>query len=56
MKRVPLRRKSLDQYAAFISPELAEQIRVAAEPLRGLRVVHVNATPKGGGVAEILER
>jgi trehalose synthase len=25
-----------------------------AEPLRGLRVVHINATPDGGGVAEIL--
>jgi trehalose synthase len=30
------------------------QIRADAVPLRGLRVVHINATADGGGVAEIL--
>ena len=31
-----------------------EQLRELASPLRGCRVLHVNATPYGGGVAEIL--
>jgi trehalose synthase len=32
-----------------------EALLEAAGPLRGLRVLHVNATPDGGGVAEILQ-
>lgn len=31
-----------------------EQIVALAAPLKGIRVLHVNATPYGGGVAEIL--
>lgn len=31
-----------------------QSLREAADPLRGMRVLHVNATPYGGGVAEIL--
>jgi trehalose synthase len=31
-----------------------ERIAALAAPLRGLRVVHINATAQGGGVAEIL--
>lgn len=34
--------------------EAVLQLRKLAEPLRGCRVLHLNATPYGGGVAEIL--
>lgn len=34
--------------------EAVTQLRKLAEPLRGCRVLHLNATPYGGGVAEIL--
>ena len=37
-----------------IGTEAVERIREAARPLRGLRVLHVNATAYGGGVAELL--
>jgi len=34
--------------------DFAKRIREAAKPIKGLRVLHVNATPHGGGVAELL--
>ncbi len=44
----------LDRHAAVAGPAVIEQIRALARPLRGLRVIHVNSTRTGGGVAEIL--
>ncbi|MEJ7841413.1 MAG: glycosyltransferase [Rubrobacter sp.] len=41
-------------YEASAGAERVEQLRELAAPLRGVRVLHVNATPYGGGVAEIL--
>jgi trehalose synthase len=54
LERVPLLDKSLDDYAAVVEPGTLERIRELAEPLRGARVLHVNATAYGGGVAELL--
>ena len=51
---VPTTAKSLEAYRPIIGDERVEQIRALAEPLRGARVLHVNATAFGGGVAEIL--
>jgi trehalose synthase len=45
---------SLDAYRAHAGGEAIEEIRRLADPLRGARVLHVNATRFGGGVAEIL--
>ena len=45
----------LARYAEYAGEDAVEQLRRLAEPLRGLRLVHVNSTRKGGGVAEILE-
>ncbi len=47
-------RKSLADYATLVSRGLMDEVRRLAEPLAGKRVVHVSATPFGGGVAEIL--
>lgn len=44
----------LPDYEGLIDPPLRARIALAAERLRGVRVVHMNATPFGGGVAEIL--
>ncbi len=41
-------------YEKSTYPEEIEKLREYAKPLRGLRVAHINATPYGGGVAEIL--
>lgn len=45
----------LGGYAGVVSEKLLAEIAQTTEKLRGLRVVHVNATPCGGGVAEILK-
>ncbi|HXQ95686.1 MAG TPA: glycosyltransferase [Candidatus Acidoferrales bacterium] len=45
---------SLDAYRSVAGEAAVEEIRRLAEPLRGARVLHVNATKFGGGVAEIL--
>ena len=54
LERVPLLDKHLDDYAEIVAPGTLERIRALAEPLRGARVLHVNATAYGGGVAELL--
>ena len=45
---------SLDAYIAPAGEEAVAEVRRLAQPLRGARVLHVNATRFGGGVAEIL--
>ena len=54
LERVPLLDKHLDDYADVVEPGTIERIRALAEPLRGARVLHLNATAYGGGVAELL--
>ena len=54
LERVPLLEKSLADYGAVAGEETLERIRAAAAPLKGARILHVNATAYGGGVAELL--
>ena len=54
LEQVALEPKQLDDYRAIVGEEVIAEIRRLAEPLRGARVVHINATAYGGGVAEIL--
>ena len=51
---VPLTPKSLEDYRHIIGDERTEEILRLAASLRGARVLHLNATSFGGGVAEIL--
>jgi trehalose synthase len=46
--------KSLADYTHLAGRPLIQEIREVAEPLQGLRVLHLSATAFGGGVAEIL--
>ena len=46
----------LESYAGAAGPEVIEHLRQLARPLAGKRVLHVNSTRVGGGVAEILAR
>jgi trehalose synthase len=46
--------KSLADYTHLAGRPLIQEIRELAEPLKGLRVLHLSATAFGGGVAEIL--
>ena len=44
----------LDRYKDLIDESLIDQIYEVARSLAGLRVLHINTTAQGGGVAEIL--
>jgi len=46
----------LDKYASHAGLDAVEQLRQLAGLLNGMKVVHVNSTRRGGGVAEILEK
>jgi trehalose synthase len=54
LERVPLLERSLADYADVVEPGTIERIRELAAPLQGARILHVNATAYGGGVAELL--
>jgi trehalose synthase len=47
--------QTLSAYEPIVGPAVIRQLRGLGERLRGIRVVHVNSTKVGGGVAEILE-
>jgi trehalose synthase len=54
LQQVNVGTKLLADYASLASRGLMEQIKSLAEPLAGKRILHLSATPFGGGVAEIL--
>lgn len=46
----------LERFREVVGPEVLDQLWQLARHLAGARVVHVNSTREGGGVAEILHR
>ena len=48
-------RRSLNDYIVAVDEECIQELRELAKPLCGARVLHINATAAGGGVAEILK-
>ncbi len=54
LQTVDVGRHSIDTYEESAGGEVVEQVKELAKPLQGMRLLHVNATPYGGGVAEIL--
>src|SRR5215469_3200294 len=55
-KEYPIMERSarLDRYKDLVDETLIDQIYEVARSLAGLRVLHINTTAQGGGVAEIL--
>ena len=51
--KTPIQR--LEKYRELISEELFEEIKNLSQQLIGLKVNLINATPRGGGVAEVLK-
>lgn len=49
-------RSILDKYADVAGQDVINHLRQLANTLKGFRVVHVNSTRVGGGVAEILHK
>ena len=46
----------LDEYSRYIGEGTLNELKTLAGELKGIRVLHVNSTKQGGGVAEILNR
>ncbi len=46
--------ESLNNYRSLVTEEKVEEIRKLAHELNGARILHLNATPYGGGVSELL--
>lgn len=46
--------KFLEDYRAIVGEQVIEEIRSLAVSLQGARLMHINSTAFGGGVAEIL--
>jgi len=54
LQPIPVGHKSLADYTHVAGRPLIAEARELAEPLQGLKVLHLSATAFGGGVAEIL--
>ena len=54
LQEVHVGHKSLADYQSVVVRPLIEEIKELAKGLEGARVLHINATSFGGGVAEIL--
>jgi trehalose synthase len=54
LQSVDIGTQSVDAYRTSAGDDVVEELRTLAEPLRRARVLHVSATPYGGGVAEML--
>jgi trehalose synthase len=54
LEAVDVGTQDLDLYEGSVGAEALVQLRELAAPLECARILHVNATPYGGGVAEIL--
>jgi trehalose synthase len=54
LQKVSLGTKKLDKYRLVVGRELLDELEALASALKGLRLCHINSTPFGGGVAELL--
>lgn len=54
LQSVDIGERSLDAYRGVAPAATLDELRRQAEDLHGARVVHINATPYGGGVSELL--
>ena len=54
LQRINVEEKRLEDYRSIIGDSKMEEILALAAPLKGAKVLHVNATAFGGGVSEIL--
>lgn len=54
LPRVPVQTRNIDQYRGIVGDEALEDVLSMAEGLKGARILHINSTAHGGGVAEML--
>jgi len=54
LNRVPVQPKPIERYRMLLDPPLIQEIDDLARRLRGVRLLQLNSTSYGGGVAELL--
>jgi trehalose synthase len=54
LQLVDVGRRSINAYKGVVEEGVIEELRRLAAPLKGVKVAHINATPYGGGVSELL--
>jgi trehalose synthase len=54
LQTVDVGERSLESYRGIVADSILDELGARAERLRGVRVLHLNATPYGGGVSELL--
>ena len=54
LHKVSLGIGNIDKYRMIQARELMDEVVSLGEELKGLRLCHINSTPFGGGVAELL--
>src|SRR5665811_276693 len=54
LQSIDVGKQSIEDYRGIAPDELLDELLQTAADLRGLRVLNLNATPYGGGVAELL--
>ncbi len=54
LQKVSLGPKSIDKYYEIYNNGFIDELKSLADDLKGLRLCHINSTPFGGGVAELL--
>lgn len=54
LTRVPVQPRDIEAYRPIVGDEVVDDLRSKAKDLTGARVLHINSTAYGGGVAEIL--
>lgn len=55
LKKRKIKKRNINNYKKIVSAKEIKEIKNLAKPLKGKKIVHINATPEGGGVAEILK-
>ena len=54
LKEVKLKNKKIKDYSRFLNSNEKKELKNLSSSLFGKKIIHINATPLGGGVAEIL--
>ena len=54
LQKISLRSRTPDKYRLILGDDLIRDIDKLASELKGVRICHINSTPFGGGVAELL--
>jgi trehalose synthase len=54
LELIQVKRKSLEDYRRTVGDQMVEEIRTLGLQLKGMRLLHINSTATGGGVAELL--